>query len=299
MCSILVVNAWEIILKAFIVVNLPEIKILDKDGLSKPLDDCMDTVFSKLGTEFRTSYENLKLIYEYRCRIIHFYEDRIDVLLFSLLSKNVVLYYEFLLKHFAQDISNETNLHLMPIGFKRPISPIDFLSDSSEIAACPQEVKEFVKSLTDRAHAMAKDGVEDSVLMVYKMAVLNENRVKNADIIAAISKDKQMSSVVVENVLGKVEFTDDESAKKVKVEEESLYDNIYTETHQDVVNNSRRMFSGFSTNRKFNSLMKDLRGNPNFHKTRFLDIKNQAGGAKNYYTKHIYEELGKHYTPKT
>jgi hypothetical protein len=190
-CSILVVNGWELILKAYMVIKYPEIKIIDKNGLSKPFDDCIDFVLSKIGKEFRTAYENLKMIYEYRCRTIHFYEDRIDVILFSLLSKNVILYYEFMLKYFDIDVSKETNLHLMPIGFKRPVSPIDFISNSSELDQSSTHVQGFVKSLVESIHAMDKEGIEDSILMTYKMSVINENRVKNADIIAAISHSAQ------------------------------------------------------------------------------------------------------------
>jgi hypothetical protein len=294
-CTILVVNGWELIMKAWIMINHPEIKILDKDGLSKPFDDCIDFVLSKVGREFRTSYENLKLIYEYRCRTIHFYEERIDVILFSLLSKNVVLFYEFLLGQFGIDISNETNLHLMPIGFKRPVSPIDFISNSSSIEKASEHVQGFVKSLVESIHSMNNDGIEDSILLTYKMSVINENRIKNADIVAAISKGEEGTTINVENVLGHIHLTDDVTAKTVKVKEESLYETLYTETYNEVLKKSRKMFSDFVQNSKFHKTMKGIKGDPNYHKLRLLDIKKQSGGGKDYYTIKVYEELGKHF----
>ncbi|MBL7839771.1 MAG: DUF3644 domain-containing protein [Cyclobacteriaceae bacterium] len=294
-CSILVINSWELILKAYIQINHPEIKIIDKDGLSKPFDDCIDFVLSKIGPDFRTTYENLKHLYEYRCRIIHYYEARIDIILFSLLSKNAVLFYEFLLKHFKIDISEDTNLHLMPIGFRRPVSPIDFISNTSEVAKTSEHVQAFIKSMVDSIHSMDKEGIEDSFLLTYKMSVLNENRIKNADIVAAITKNSSDATISVDNVLGKIELTDDEGVKKVKVEEESLYEKLYTETYNDVIKKCRVMFSDFSKNAKFNKIMKGLKGNPNFHKYRFLDVKRQSGGTKDYYTINVYDELSKHF----
>ena len=190
---------------------------------------------------------------------------------------------------------NETNLHLMPIGFKRPISPIDFISNKSELDKSSEHVQGFVKSLVDSIQSLDNDGIEDSILMTYKMSVINENRVKNADIIAAITKNSKEATINVDNVLGKLELTDDETAKKVKIEEDSLYDKIYTENYNDIVRESRKTFTDFIKNTRFNKIMKGLKGNPNFHKVRFLDIKKQSGGGKDYYTKRVYEELGKHF----
>lgn len=297
-CSILVINSWELILKAFILINHPEVKVVDKDGISKPFDDCIDFIRSKLAKDFRSTYESLKHLYEYRCRVIHYYEERIDIILFSLLSKNVVLYYEFLQKYFGIDISKETNLHLMPIGFRRPVSPIDFISNKSEIEKTSEHVQVFIKGIVDSIHKMDGEGIEDSFLMTYKMSLINENRIKNADIIAAITQNAAQATVSVDNVLGKVELTDNEGAKKVKVDEESLYDKLYTETYSDVVKTCRSTFSDFSQSTKFNKVMKGLKGDPNFHKSRYLDVKRQSGGAKDYYTKKVYAELGKHFTAR-
>jgi hypothetical protein len=297
-CAILVINSWELILKAFISINYPEIKILDKNGLSKPFDDCNDFALSKIGTDFKTAHTNLNLLYEYRCRIMHFYEDRIDVLLFSLLSKNVILYYEFLLKHFGTDVSKETNLYLMPIGFKRPISPIDFITNTSVLEKSSESVQVFVKSVVDSAYALDHEGIDDSVLVTFKMSVINENRVKNADIIAAITKNRTEASINVEAVLGAINLTNEDGAKTIKIDEDSLYDTVYTETYADVVRNSKSIFSNFSLNAKFHQFFKRLKGNPNFHKVRFLDVKKRAGGGKDYYTKKVYEELATHYDAK-
>jgi hypothetical protein len=294
-CSILVVNGWELILKAFIAINHPEIKIIDKDGISKPFDECNDFVLSKIGKGFRIIYENIKLIYEYRCQVIHFYGDKIDIILYSLLSKNVILYYEFLLHYFGLDISNETNLHLMPIGFKRPISPIDFICNTSELEKSSKHVQDFVKGIVESISAMNDEGIEDSILTTYKMSLLNENRIKNADIVAAISKNSNDATISVDNVLGRMELTNDDAAKKVKVDEESIYNKIYTETYHDIVQESKKRFSDFVMNAKFNKAMKELKGDPKFHKVRFLDIKKQTG-SKDYYTVGVYDELAKHFT---
>src|SRR4051812_30188920 len=65
--TILVINAWELLLKAYIVENHKEVKLINKDGLSKPFEECLAFVSSQLGKDFRAIEENLQKIYEYRC----------------------------------------------------------------------------------------------------------------------------------------------------------------------------------------------------------------------------------------
>ena len=301
LCTILNINSWELILKAFILKNHPEIKVIKDDGTTKPFDECLGFVSSTLGKDFSITKQNLERIYEYRCNIIHFYQDDIDILLYSLLGKNMLLYHEFLLKYFEIDIANETNLILLPIGFKKPVSPIDYLSNESQIEKSSQAVQTFVKSILKSTEMISEEGIEDSILFSFKMSLINENRVKNPDIIAAITKDKNAATIGVANVLSNYVLTEDENAigvKKIKIDEENLFKSIYTQTYQDVKNKCKSLFSDFKQNNSFNKKMKKLKNNPNFHKARYLNVTSSKGTAKDYYSEAVYDELAKEYTRK-
>lgn len=300
-CTILNINAWELLLKAFILQNYPKVKVINPDGTTKPFDECVNFVAGELGKDFSVAKQNIEKIYEYRCNIIHFYHDKVDVLLFSLISKNVLLYHDFLLKYFGIDIANEINLVLLPIGFKRPASPIDFLSNKSELEKSSKAVQSFVKSIIKSTEQITEEGLDDSILYSFKMALVNENRIKNADIVAAITKDPKKAAISVDNVIGKFVFTDDETAgdvKKVKIDEESLFKKVYTETYDKVYKTAQKKFPELKLNNKFRQIISKLKNNPKYHKYRYLDIEKQSGMGKDYYTVHIYDELAKHYKTK-
>lgn len=297
-CTILAINGWELILKAFIVENHPDIKIIRKDGTTKPFEECVGFVSSQIGKPFRTIEENLNKIYEFRNHIIHFYKDHIGTILYSLLHKSVILYNSFLKENFNVDLSEQTNLMLLPIGFKPFASPVDFLSNNSELSKSSTSVQAFIKSIIKSTEMLDSEGIEDSILTEFNIAVINENRIKNADIIAGITKDKSASKLNVANIIRDREITNDESAKKIQIDEVTIFKTLYTLSYYDVVTKARSIFSDFMQGPKFNRVMKTIKDNPNFHKKRYLDIQNKTGQGKDYYTQEIFNELAKYYKIK-
>lgn len=300
-CVILNISSWELLFKAFILKYHPKVKVINADGTTKTFEECLNCVSSQLGKDFIVTKENIQKLYEYRCNVIHFYADNIDVLLYSLLSKNVLSYKDFLLKHFGIDIADETNLILLPIGFNPPLSPIDFLSNDAQIQNSSKAVQEFVKSIIISTGIIEKEGLEDSILYSFNMSLINENRIKNADVVAAITKDKKKSAIAIKNVIDKSVLTDDgteKGVKKVKIEEETLFKSYYTETFHQVAKNSRNLFSDFKQGSQFNKILLPLKNNPKFYKKRYLNIQNESGSCQGFYSKEVYEELEKHYTKK-
>jgi hypothetical protein len=162
-------------------------------------------------------------------------------------------------------------------------------------------VQAFVKSIIQSTEIISKEGLEDSILCNFKMSLINESRIKNADVVAAITKDKKKAAIAVENVLGKFVLTDDETeegVKKVKIDEETLFKTYYKETYDQIVKRSRELFSDFKQNSRFNKIMQSLKDKPKFHKKRYLDIQKESGGYKDYYSEKVYEELEKRYKKK-
>lgn len=301
LCAILNINSWELLLKSFIIKHYPKVKVIYADGTTKPFDECLAFVAGELGKDFSVVRQNLEKIYEYRCNTIHFYQDDIDILLFSLLSKNILLYHEFLLKYFGIDIASETNLILLPIGFKKPVSPIDFLSNASQIEKSSKAVQSFVKSIIKSTEQISDEGIEDSIMFSFKMSLINESRIKNADVVAAITKDKKKAAIGVENVIGKFVLADDENeegVKRIKIDEDNLFRTVYTQTYHDVTETCKKLFSDFKLNNAFNSKLKKLKNKPQFHKPRYLNLDNPKGGVKDYYSEKIYDELAKEYNKK-
>ena len=183
----LAINAWELALKAFIYKFHKKEKILYKDGTSKSIDDCMNIVIGKLGKKFLPQSENIKLICEYRNMIIHFYSQELDIIIYSLLRKNVLFFAGFLKEQFNFDIGKESNLILLPIGFKKTISPIDFLSNDTILKNSSVEVKDFIEKIINSSSHLNSQGVEEAVFVDFKINLTNVRDTKNADIVAGVN----------------------------------------------------------------------------------------------------------------
>jgi len=297
-CTILAINGWELLLKAYIAENHSDIKLIRKDGTSKSFEECVSFVSSQRGTDFRAVEENLNKLYEFRCHIIHFYKDQIGTILYSLLHKSIIFYNNFLQTHFNVDLAEETNLMLLPIGFKPFATPVDFLSKQSDLKDSSNAVQMFIKSIITSTENLIKEGIEESILTNYNVSVINENRIKNADIIAGITKDEAASKLSVPNVLGSFKVTNDESAKKINIQEETLFKTIYTIPYYGVIKQARSMFSDFKQGARFNRIMKEIKQNPSIHRKRFLDVVNKTGIGKSYYSTEVFFELSKHFILK-
>ena len=212
---------------------------------------------------------------------------------------NVAFYVEFISKHFGVDLANETSLVLLPIGFKKPYSPLDFLFNKTSLEGASEEVKRFVGNIVQSSRTLQEAGIDESILVEFRMSVVNEKRIKNADIIAGISSTTPMeNTIVVENVLGEIRLSDSPTAKEVKIDEESLFRTIFTERYADVLSESRRRFVDFKKDHNFNKLMAGLKKDPQLARTKYLDEKKPRSGKKDYFSKAIYERLAEHYTSK-
>ncbi len=295
--TLLVINAWELALKAYIARQLPSVKLIRPDGTAKPFPDCLSCVSSALGKAFEAPKCNLETLYEYRNNIVHFYHQDLDIVVLGLLKSAVLFFVEFLEEHFDQSLDEETNLVLLPIGFQKPMSPIDFVSNRSASKDCSPEVKEFLQAIRRRSEHLLDQGIEDSIMVNYSLALINESRVKNADLVAAISNATPQPNVItVHNIVSGATLTQNPGAKLIRIAEESVFSSIFTETYDDVLRTARERFSDFLQNARFNRIMRELKKNPNIRRTRLLNPKNPSGGGKDFYHKRIYDELAKHYT---
>ena len=296
-CTILVINAWELALKAYIARELASVKLVREDGTAKPFPECLACVSSVLGRPFEATKCNLEVVYEYRNKVVHFYHEDMDVVVLGLLKASVLFFVEFLEEQFWQRLDEQVNLVLLPIGFAKPTSPLDFVSNRSAARDSSEEVKTFLQSIGKRAEALIAQGIDDSIIVNYSLALVNESRIKNADLIAAINNAVPQANVIaIHNIVSSGTVTFNASAKQIRIAEESVFGSIFTETYGDVLRTARRKFGDFLQNSRFNRIMAELKKDPSIRRTRLLNPKNPSGGGKDFYHRRIYDELAKHYT---
>lgn len=148
--TLLLMNAWELILKAFIKKHIKNRSIFDKDGHTISLEKALDYVEEYINTiepkTFSAIKENLLKVKDYRNNIVHFYNEQLEPYIFMLAAKAALNYVEFQKKYFSKDILAEEGLFILPLGFKLPFKPEDFLTKKSVDYISSPEAKNFIKS---------------------------------------------------------------------------------------------------------------------------------------------------------
>ncbi len=183
---LLVINAWELLLKGYLYRFHKDVKLFQKDGTTKPFENCINIVNQKIGRDFNPTKENLLILYLYRNQVAHSYVTELDTVIYAVIRKTIIFYSKFLNQHFNVDLSDTSDLVLLPIGFKKMISPIDYISNKSAIENAPLELKKFIQSIIESTKRLNDDNLDESIFIDYKMNLTNVKQIKNADIIAGI-----------------------------------------------------------------------------------------------------------------
>ena len=269
MTVILTINAWELALKAYLITFRPDVKVFHGD-FSKEFLNCVGSVNMHLHNEFETQKENIELIYKYRCDTIHFYSEGIELILYSLLRPNILYFSEFLLKHFKIDLASEADLIILPIGFNRMVTPVDFISEN--LVSGNEPTKEFIKSIIKSAKSLEEKGFTDGLICNYNFNIESVSKVKNADIVVGITNETSEAAVMINKTIKKGSFTHDENAPKFKIEEESLFNDIFTINSKDFIKKLKEAVPRFlENNTNKNIIKKEIKGDADCFKIKYLD----------------------------
>jgi len=285
--TILIINAWELILKAYISKYQPKTKLIKKDGTTKTFLECLKNVKSTIGKYFFSAAHNIELLYDYRCDFIHFYNSKLDLILFSLLQKTIIFYNTFISNYFGKELSSIDDLFVLPICFKKPISPVEFVTNESELSEAPDFLKKFIEKLIIKTEELKNAGIDELIFVPYSIAYKSEKRLKNADIIAAITNNKTVKIGIEE----KVKITNEDNAKEIKIKEETIYSTLYNKRYKDIVEFCRHNIKGWKQNKIFYEHMKELKKDPGLHRVRLLDPNNPKSVKKDFYSPKIFEKL--------
>jgi len=110
-CTLLTINAWELVLKAYIAREAKSVKLIKNDGTAKPFSECVACVSSEIGKPFEPTRYNLEILYEYRNKIAHLYSEDMGVIVLGLLKASVLFFTGFVEEHFGVKLYEEANLN--------------------------------------------------------------------------------------------------------------------------------------------------------------------------------------------
>ena len=273
--TILVINAWELALKAFVYKFIGKKQVFEHDGKhTKHFTAILGLVREYINKSennkcFNAIYENLDKLNEYRSSYVHFIGKELDPIIFMLISKAVLNYDVFLKKYFNKDVTKDDDLIILPIGMKLPFNPIDYLKQDYASSH-----NDFVNCVIKAIKELSDDGIQDSIVIGIDIYADRIRNLKNADIIAAL--DNTPTAVPLVKT---VRITDDPKAPAMRVE--PLLPPL---TYDDLRKKIKEQKHDILFNNTFNKAMKKIKGNREFCESRYLDPKKKSGLKKEFYT---------------
>lgn len=185
---VILLNAWELALKAYIYKFQKNKKITELSDWRYPsLDKCINLVFVWDDTLLYSS--SIKKLSEYRNKIVHAFTSDLDEVMYSAIFQNVILFGRFIKDFLKEDLSSyDETLILLPIWFKKPFNPVDFLSDDSHLQDASKDVKDFIEGLIKTTEELYSKGIDESIFISYDIEMLWKNNFKNADLLLWIDQ---------------------------------------------------------------------------------------------------------------
>ena len=283
---ILIINAWELALKAFVYKYIGKRNIYEgKDGHTISFKKAADGVRIHLNTikpkSFEAVFDNLMLLNEYRCKDVHFIGAKIDPLMFMLISKAVLNYDEFIKVHFNKDITRDDNLIILPIGLKLPLNPVEYLKQEYKSAQ-----DDFVSHVIQNIKDLNAANIQETIIVGFDVFTVSVKKVANADIIAAIDSDAALKLTKA------VRVTDDPNAPLVRMEPD-----LPPLTYNELRTKLKKKIPSIKFGNEFNNIMRKVKKNKDMCSERSLNPRNPKALKTYFYYERtidfIIEQYGK------
>ena len=273
--SILFINAWELALKAYVYKFIGKKMIYESDGIHTKgflnvLVNAKDHINQQeRNNKFQAVFDNLNLLNDYRNLNVHFAGGKLDPVIFMLMSKAVTNYDEFIKKYFRKDITRDDNLIILPIGFRLPLDPIDYLKQDYGRAH-----NDFVNRILQSIRELNNKGIQECILIGFDVYATRVGNIKNADIIAAL--DKTPHAIALRKA---VRITDDPNAPVVRVEPD-----LPPLTYKDLQSKIKEKKPDIKFGGVFYKALKTTKNNRSLCQFNYLDPLSKKGAIKYFYT---------------
>ncbi len=190
---ILLVNAWELLLKALL--SKKRVRIFYKKRAHEPyrtysLSDALNvaTPYFPVSVDFSATAKNLELLVDYRDNAIHFYnEPGFGVVIYSLAQAAITNFRDLAKLVFGKDICDEINLALLPLALSAPIDPITFIRKAEADATTSPSVRQFnaqLKSLVVELESASAD--TGRLLTIFQPIMVSTKKINQADITVGV-----------------------------------------------------------------------------------------------------------------
>jgi hypothetical protein len=193
---ILLLNAWELLLKALLSKNKVSVFYPKKRGQpyrTLSWDDALtraQTYFPKDVSSLPVR-KNLDILSTYRDNSVHFYNSGdFRSVIHALAQTNIVNFKDLLKSSFGVDLGDEITWRLLPLGLKPPIDPIEYMSKRSQAGDRKDPaVRQFILELRAAAREVEEAGADTGRLMTaFTVKLESTKKIERADIVVGVEK---------------------------------------------------------------------------------------------------------------
>ncbi|HIS36281.1 TPA: DUF3644 domain-containing protein [Candidatus Scatousia excrementigallinarum] len=286
--TLLMINAWELLLKAYVYKFISRTKIYEgKDhtiSFSKALIYTNEHINTTEGQNaFTATKDNLFLLAEYRNNHTHYFEHEIDPIIFMLLSKATINFNDFIKKYFKRNITEHENLIILPIGLKLPFDPIEYLNRKNLKDSSNKFTSQVISAIKDLDAA----GIQESIVVGFDVYMSSIKKCSNADIIAAIDQ----GNIDAISINKGIRITNDPSAPAVQVDEVSLIKSQYPYSYDDLVKQLQTVITDFKRNTQFYKYLSLVKQIPSCYKIRLLNPLKPNSAKTGFYSNEAISKI--------
>ena len=282
--SILMINAWELLLKAkklkenynkmtsiYVKEKIKSKKgtITNRERYRKNRTGNFSTlsIADLIKTEIsdKNLIANLSLLLEIRDNAIHCFNKPklLEKHYLEIIGATLSSFQTALLNWFSFDISSDS-MFIIPIGFNLPKE-----YDLTDVST--KEEKNILKYISEQRNHT--DTTSD-----YDIAL-------NIEVKFTKSKSEKAQEV---------RYSSD--GLPIKIDTEEVFKGKYPLSYDELLSKLQNRYVDFKQNKKFYSLKKNLEADKKYAGVRYLDYYAQKGIKKTYYSSEIIKEFDKHYT---
>jgi hypothetical protein len=200
--SILIINAWELLLKAVISKSKQSIyypKERNKTYKTLSIGDSLSKCKPNFPPDipFEPVAKNIDLLLIYRNNSTHFYNQRgFSALMYPLMQTSIVNFRDVVLGIFQKDIKDLINIVLLPLSLGTSLDPIEFLKKEETRSPLSKAVTQYVSEVAHATKELENGGFDTTrLLMTIRVKLESTKKYSSADIIAGVSKDAPATSV--------------------------------------------------------------------------------------------------------
>jgi hypothetical protein len=190
---ILLLNAWELIIKATLSKHGETIfykKRRNEPYRTYSLTDALNKAERLLPTTLgvRALRMNVDLLSTYRDNAVHFYNaPQFGSVIYALAQTSIVNLRDLLQAVFDMKLSEDITWHLLPLGLDAPIDPIEYISGKTSGAKQSSAVKQFLAQIVASTQELESQSQDTSrLLTVFKVKLESTKKIANADVVVGV-----------------------------------------------------------------------------------------------------------------